>query len=135
MALFHTAPWRSATVSVNVTVPTVASVQRDFDTARGAVHDTRHTVDKLRRTETQRGSRQSLSAQHGTCQHSRESRESRHSTCAAVSVKTHVPTRPVLSPVPLGTFWCLRLVVVLVSALTRSSCPVRVFSSVGTAGT
>ena len=34
--------------------------------------------------------RQSLSAQHGTCKH-RERRESRHSTCAAVSVKTRPP--------------------------------------------
>ena len=45
--------------------------------------------------------RQTLSAQHGTCKH-KESRESRHSTCAAVSIKTSVlcawPHVPPLCP-------------------------------------
>ena len=41
--------------------------------------------------------RQTLSAQHGTCKH-RESRESRHSTCAAVSFKTSPPTSPAILP-------------------------------------
>ena len=73
-----------------------ASVFRQHDASQRPIHkkDMTRDISCAVHTRTPAQShvvtRQSLSAQHGTCKH-RERRESRQSTCAAVSVKTRPP--------------------------------------------